>query len=88
MADLHPLHWSFMTRKAKPKPKNMEEIEVDPRCKEIMSKIALDIFADMSNANYSFQSALTAIYMSGLQHGQFLGKQKKTGKDFASAPAF
>ena len=72
MSELHPLHWSFMARNVKPKPRNMESIDIDPRLKEVMSKIALDIFADMSNANYSFQSALIAIYMSGLQHGSYL----------------
>ena len=44
---------------------------------EALTRIALGIFADMTNAGRSFQDALLAIYLSGLQHGVAALREKE-----------
>lgn len=41
----------------------------DPETREMLTCVAMDIFADCTNAGVPFQDAITAIYLSGLEHG-------------------
>lgn len=41
----------------------------DTETAEAMQRIALSIFTDMSNAGAGLHDAITAVYLSGLQHG-------------------
>lgn len=47
----------------------MERIRVPTELHEGLANIALSIFTDCANAGQPFQTALLAIYLSGLQHG-------------------
>ncbi|MAH45971.1 hypothetical protein CMI37_09070 [Candidatus Pacearchaeota archaeon] len=70
---IHPLHWSYkkLLRKGiRIKPKNMSYLNIsDQDAQDTLTNIALDIFVDCTNAGIPFQDALTAIYLSGLDHG-------------------
>jgi hypothetical protein len=55
----------------------MDRIKLpSPEHKEAATRIALSIFVDCSNVGIPFQEALLAIYLSGLQHGSALSKEK------------
>jgi hypothetical protein len=41
----------------------------DHETREVLTRIALDIFTDCTNVGVPFQDSLLAIYISGLQHG-------------------
>lgn len=66
---LYPVHSSVMGRMNK-HPLNMDRIKIPAEMRMDMTSVALSIFTDASNANVSFQAALLAVYLSGLQHGQ------------------
>lgn len=68
ISTIHPVHHSVI-RIGSVTPNRMDRITMPDEMRESMTRIALDIFTDMSNANGSFQDALLAIYLSGLQHG-------------------
>lgn len=36
--------------------------------REMLERLSLSIFADMSNSGHAFQAALAAVYFSGMQH--------------------
>jgi len=71
MDRLHPMHPS-MRRELKPglrlRPYNMDRIGITIEQKELLERIALEIFTDMSNSGASLQETLSAIYLSGLMH--------------------
>lgn len=50
-------------------PKDMTKIHLEPEIADKLSKIAIDIFVDMSNYGKGFSAALLAVYLSGLEHG-------------------
>lgn len=66
---LHPVHNSVI-RRGRITPNRMDRIAIPDEMREALTRITIAIFTDMSNANQSFQDALLAIYLSGLQHGQ------------------
>ena len=49
----------------------METINVSPEVREFMEGVALGIFTDMVNSGSTFQAALAAVYVSGLQNAKF-----------------
>lgn len=59
------------------RPNDMKLIKVDDDMGKAMHDIAASIFADCCNAGMPFQSALTAIYISGLNHGSCAQKDKQ-----------
>lgn len=68
--ELHPVHWSVLaTPLGRVTPRDMSRIKLPPGMKDELTNIALSIFADCSNAGVGFADALTAVYLSGLQHG-------------------
>jgi hypothetical protein len=66
----HSLHGKRMT------PYHMDRLRMDRGHYEAGVNIALSIFTDCSNVGVSFQDALFAIYLSGLQHGAALSGDK------------
>lgn len=66
MSQLHPLHFSLGGKSRRPH--MMESVSLPPEQVEAAERMALDIFADMSNAGWPLQKALAAIYFSGIQH--------------------
>lgn len=74
---LHPVHTSVIKR-GRITPNRMDRITIPDEMRTVMTRIALDIFTDMSNANGSFQDALLAIYLSGLQHAQALTNERNS----------
>lgn len=74
MTDLHPIHHSIA---GKPRlPHQMERIAAPPEMVHGLTDIALSIFTDCCNAGQPFQTALLAVYLSGLQHGSALRKEE------------
>lgn len=72
---LRPVHFSLRPEYYyKRTPYNMERIQIPHELNDSLTRIAIEIFNDCSNVNHSFQDALLAIYISGLQHGQALAK--------------
>lgn len=53
-------------------PRGMDKVKIGWESKQAMTKVALSIFTDVTNLGYSFQDAVLAIYLSGLQHGAAL----------------
>ena len=69
MSTLRPLHYSVRKLRGRSTPINMSAVELTPDQSDAMQKIALSIFADCSNRGLAFSDALTAVYLSGLEHG-------------------
>jgi hypothetical protein len=46
----------------------MERVTLGKEEVATLERVALEIFADMSNAGQPFQKTLSAIYLSGMQH--------------------
>lgn len=75
ISTLHPVHHSVI-RRGRISPNRMDRVAIPDEMRETLTRIALDIFTDMSNANGSFQDAVLAIYLSGLQHGQAITEER------------
>ena len=56
--------------------KDMSHIVIPHDLAEGLSGIAMSIFTDMSNMGHGIQDALLAIYLSGLEHGCSITKEK------------
>lgn len=57
-------------------PNNMERLHgASPEQVRALQEIALSIFTDVSNNGFSLREALSAIYLSGLQHGSQLMRE-------------
>ena len=69
-----PVHHSVAGKRILPR--QMERLSMDREKYEAGVNIALSIFADCTNVGVSFQDALLAIYISGLNHGAALGGEK------------
>jgi len=54
----------------------MDKVKIGWEPKQAMTKVALSIFTDVTNLGYSFQDAVLAIYLSGLQHGAALRSEE------------
>lgn len=76
MPEIFPMHHSMMRmlRNSKIRPRNMSSVLSDEATRESLERISLDIFADMTNAGSTFQQAIAAVYLSGLQHATELSK--------------
>jgi hypothetical protein len=72
-APLHPPYRGALGRALRPL--DMTQIKLPNEVAEGMQRISLSIFTDCSNAGRAFAECLSAIYMSGLHHGQELSKQ-------------
>lgn len=77
MADLHPVHSSLRGRTRRI-PHNMDAIKLDNELRTALTDIALRIFADATNVDRSFQDAILAVYLSGLNHGYETMKESVT----------
>lgn len=68
-AVLSPLHNSVRRLRGLSTPSNMDAVTLTPEQSEAVQEIALSIFADCSNRGIAFSDALTAVYLSGVEHG-------------------
>lgn len=67
---IRPQHFSVKGKSLKLKPDRMVELSgVSIAQTEAMERLAIEIFTDMVNAGKTFQEALGAIYLSGLENG-------------------
>ena len=64
---LTPLHPSI--RGLNRTPLEMSSVVLDNETLEALTGIALSIFTDCANAGKTFQEALLAVYISGVEHG-------------------
>jgi len=72
---IHPIHPSLYPRGVRV-PHNMERARGVPReLTDDLTRIAVGIFTDCTNVGVPFQTALLAIYLSGLQHGHALAQE-------------
>lgn len=69
-ATIHPIHHSLAGKRITPR--RMDRLNMDREHYEVGISIALSVFADCTNVGVSFQDALLAVYLSGLQHGAAL----------------
>jgi len=51
------------------KARGMTSVKMGREQKEGLTRIAMSIFIDMVNSGESLHSCVTAVYLSGLQHG-------------------
>ena len=81
MNNVRPLHRSI--RGLSRAPHKMEKIKVDPILHEGLTNIALGIWTDCVNAGKTFQDAILAVYLSGLENGasarNYLQKDQANG---------
>ncbi len=66
MAEIVVRHQSMLA--ARRMPRGFGAMPVTNEQRELLERLALDIFADMTNAGQTFQAALAAVYFSGMQH--------------------
>mgnify|MGYP001087310009 CR=1 FL=1 len=69
-ATIHPIHHSLDGKRITPR--NMDRLNMDREHYEAGVRIALSVFADCTNVGVSFQDAILAVYLTGLQHGAAL----------------
>lgn len=70
-ATIRPIHHSLNGKRITPN--KMDRLRMDRENYEAGVRIALSVFADCTNVGVSFQDAILAVYLSGLQHGSALG---------------
>lgn len=51
------------------KPRGFGEVRLSPEHAEFAARMAVETFTEMTNNGQSFQSALVAVYLTGLDHG-------------------
>lgn len=68
MHAMHAIHESRMHLHPRIRPRDMQRSNLPPEHREFLEDLALGIFTDMVNAGATFQQALTAIYVSGMQN--------------------
>lgn len=56
-------------------PVNMKAIEIPDDLKQDITTIALSIFTDCVNGGKTFQDAILAVYLSGIDHGKHGGEE-------------
>jgi hypothetical protein len=66
---LHGPHWS-MRAKGRRRPRDMVKVRMDPEMRETFDRLAAEVFADMTAADYCFTDALTAVFLSGMALAQ------------------
>lgn len=67
MATLLPQHHSMLHRSRTPS--RMSRITLPDGQRQFLDRYAIEIFTDCVNAGQTFQAALSALYLSGLQNG-------------------
>lgn len=55
----------------------MDKIKIPISTAKVIKSITMSIFNDMVTRNASFTSILTAIYLSGVQHGIEISKARE-----------
>lgn len=73
MADLHPVHSSIPP--GGKLPRGMTRARLTEEQCHFLDHFALSIFADCVNAGRTFQEALAAIYLSGMENGIAMTKR-------------
>lgn len=74
-APLEPLHSSIRRRQPRYVPKDMSTTKITDEARVTLTQVALRIFTDCVNRGVSFQDALLAVYLSGLDHGSEAQKE-------------
>lgn len=65
LTDLRSPHLSVRP-KGRIRPYNMVTVRMPPGMRETFDKLAAEVFADMTAADYCFTDALTAVFLSGM----------------------
>ena len=66
---------AMLAKGLKFKPRNMSRIRLDHEQNEVLQRVSMEIFVDCTNVGVPFQEAITAVYLSGLNHGSEIRKE-------------
>ena len=67
---IRSVHPSLRARGHRPRPMGMERLAISHEQAAALDQISMSIFADCVNVGVSFQAAISAVYLSGLEHGR------------------
>lgn len=79
MAEIIPVHRS-MSGKVRPR---LTTILLPNDLKATMTRVALDVFSDSVNGGTTFQDAILAVYLSGMDAGLKLNQEEEPDHDTA-----
>ena len=79
MSAIHPIHRSVPLGGIKPR--RMESTRMTAEQVEFIERFAMSIFTDCVNAGRTFQDAIAACYLSGLQNGIALTTPKEKANE-------
>jgi hypothetical protein len=65
----HVEEFDFRLMRRGMKPRNLERVNAEFEVKESLGKLAIDVFMCASNSGATFQEALLAVYLTGLENG-------------------
>jgi hypothetical protein len=54
----------------------MSSVPVTPEQREMLERQAISVFTEIVNTGRSFQEALAAVYLTGIEHGSSLVKDE------------
>ncbi len=60
------------------KPPGFSAVRLTPEQAEFAARMAVETFTEMTNNGQSFQSALVAVYLTGLDHGANASRDDET----------
>lgn len=73
---VHPSVRQLLSKGMRMRPRDMSTVKVERDQFEGLQRIAMEIFADCTNVGIPFQEAIAAVYLSGLEHGHTLTKER------------
>ena len=62
------------------RPQNMDKRRITSDQMDLLQELALEMFADMTNAGATFQESLAAILLSGMDFGRNAGAEPHQGR--------
>lgn len=71
---IRPIHHSIKPGYVRT-PNGMEQVQLSSEAKEELTKIAIQIWEDCINKACTFQDALLAVYLSGIENGASAAKE-------------
>lgn len=75
---IYPMHRSMLGSQAwKRPPTGMSAMNIPDDLKHDLSIIALSVFTDCVNAGKTFQDAILAVYVTGLENGVSAGREDR-----------
>lgn len=70
-------HFDFRLMRRGMKPRDLERIVLPKDMKEFLGELSVDVFTAASNAGLTFQEALLAVYLSGMENACAASAEQK-----------